>query len=627
MLLQRLSDYAAQQIALAPPMYQRQPVRYIIDLSADGELLGITDTADPANRNTRRGVLRLVPHVVRTSGVRAKLLADKGSYALGLPDPDSRSDRTPQEHQAFIELARECADQTGEPTVQTVARFLDELDLTKLPLPADLDREGQFAFRVDGVFPVDLPSVRAFWANRQERSDESQPMLCVVCSRVGPVASQHPVPIKGIPGGQTSGTYLISSNARAFESYGLGSVQNAPTCQTCAERYANALNALLAGQATHLRVGNLVYVFWAERDVGFSPVTLLSDPKPDEVRELVGAAWSGREGALGLDPTAFYAIALGASGGRAVVRDWIDTTVGEVQRRLARYFVLQELVEWDGAPGHPLPVWRLANATVRQGGHEEVPANVPSALLGLALGGKRLPLDLLYQAVRRNRAEQGVRRERAVLIKMVLGSREGGAETMGELNADNHDPAYLCGRLLAVLEEIQRRALGSTNATIIDKFYGTASSAPASVFGNLLDGAQAHLAKLRKDPRSQPAFRALDQRLMDVMEPLAAFPATLTLQQQGVFASATTTSVRPTARPCGSGARRATPSSTSSRRRMRPNSPRLFSTDRRRFDGARRDGGARKGSKGKWTRRRRRRPTVTPTSTPGGGTTWCSSST
>lgn len=64
---------------------------------------------------------------------------------------------------------------------------------------------------------------------------------------------------------------------------------------------------------------------------------------------------------------------------------------------------------------------------------------------------------------------------------------------MSGLDTGNQDPAYLCGRLLAELNEIQRQALGQTNATVIDKFYGSASSAPASVFGNLLDNAQNHL--------------------------------------------------------------------------------------------------------------------------------------
>ncbi len=105
---------------------------------------------------------------------------------------------------------------------------------------------------------------------------------------------------------------------------------------------------------------------------------------------------------------------------------------------------------------------------------------------------------------------------------------------MSGLDTGNQDPAYLCGRLLAELNEIQRQALGQTNATVIDKFYGSASSAPASVFGNLLDNAQNHLSKLRKS--REAAAIALDARLMEIMDGLNEFPRTLTMPEQAMFA-------------------------------------------------------------------------------------------
>ena len=105
--------------------------------------------------------------------------------------------------------------------------------------------------------------------------------------------------------------------------------------------------------------------------------------------------------------------------------------------------------------------------------------------------------------MKRNRAEQRITRSRAVLIKMVLLSQQLKAEdeSMAKLDSENRDPGYLCGRLLAVLEAIQTEAAKprKLNSTIVDRFYGTASSAPASVFSTLLRLARAHLGKLRKE--------------------------------------------------------------------------------------------------------------------------------
>ena len=158
----------------------------------------------------------------------------------------------------------------------------------------------------------------------------------------------------------------------------------------------------------------------------------------------------------------------------------------------------------------------------------------PRQLLRSAFTSAPLPPGLLYQAVRRNRAEQGVTRQRAALIKLVLRSREREDEdNVVSLDQDNPEPAYRCGRLFAVLEEVQRLAVPGIKATIGSRFYGAASSAPISVFSRLLQGARPHLAKLERDRPG--AFRALQRRLEEIMGGLNGFPRMLTLEQQGLF--------------------------------------------------------------------------------------------
>lgn len=105
---------------------------------------------------------------------------------------------------------------------------------------------------------------------------------------------------------------------------------------------------------------------------------------------------------------------------------------------------------------------------------------------------------------------------------------------MVELDVHNVQPAYLCGRLLAVLESAQRAAIPEAKATIVDRYYGTASTAPATVFGMLLQGAQSHLGKLERDKPG--AYQAIQQRLEEVMAGLQGFPRVLNLQEQALFA-------------------------------------------------------------------------------------------
>lgn len=106
---------------------------------------------------------------------------------------------------------------------------------------------------------------------------------------------------------------------------------------------------------------------------------------------------------------------------------------------------------------------------------------------------------------------------------------------MVRLDRDNTDPAYLCGRLLAVLEKAQRDALGEVNASVTDRFFGTASAAPASAFGTLMRGVRSHLAKLERDKRG--AYFAREEELEEIISrmPSAGFPPTLTPREQGIF--------------------------------------------------------------------------------------------
>lgn len=542
MLLQRLADFAAQMDDLPPPMYQAVPIRYVVRLTQDGRSLGApVDTANRDDRETKSGRRRFAPEIKRTSKIEPKLLVDKSDYSLGYVAEGDRPEQIARRHQSFVELVQDCARETREPAVLAVEAFLTSPQRTELPLPDDFDPGASLSFQVDGVWPIDLPSVQAFWRDRLAPSDEAHGprMMCVVCGQVRPVLKRHLFKIKGIPNGQTSGTELISANERAYESYGLSNSLIAPTCSDCAEKYANALNALLRSPATHLRVGDLKFAFWTANQVEFRFLDLFANPNEGEVKELLSAVWTGRSATANIDTTAFYALAVSASGARAVVRSWITTTVDQAKRQLARYFELQTLIDADGTPSTPASLRYLTDATVRFGGKEQPPPVIAESLVALAMNGTALPMEVLFHAVRRCRADQSVTRPRAMLIKMVLETRQlirEGSASMRELDETRSDRAYVCGRLLAILDAIQYQSLGRPNATLVDKFYGSASSAPASVFGTLLHNTQNHLGKLRKSPSSQGAYIALENRLTDTLALIDDFPATLTLPEQGQFA-------------------------------------------------------------------------------------------
>lgn len=540
MLLKRLVEYS-DRLESRPTLYGEAAVRYIVELDSEGRLLtrDAVDTATNANARTKRGERRLMPQIQRSVGIKPILFADKASYTLGLSDGEAKSARAKQCHEAYMELLRRCAQRVDLKEVNAVLRFLEGEEVGKLRLRKDAEPGDTMTFRVDGVFPSDLPAVQRFWADEHDPANanggEAHRMQCIVCGETRPVLPRLQAKIKGIPGGQTSGTAIISANAGAFESYGLKASLVAPTCARCGERFTRAANHLLSVESGHIAIAGAVFIFWTrDPEAEFSFRDFLDDPRPEQVRALIESARTGRRAADFRD-SAFYAAALSASGGRVVVRDWIDTTVSQVQRNLARWFERQRITDAYGGEPRPFGITALAGATVRK--LRDLAPPVSRALLRAALTGAPPPFDLLYEGVRRNRAEQGITHARAALIKLVITSqqRDVREEKMVALDSENNNPAYLCGRLLAVLEQAQRLAIPGigAGATIVSRFFGTASSAPLSVFPRLLRGAQAHLGKLERDRRG--AYLALQRRMEDIMGGIAGFPATLTLEEQGLF--------------------------------------------------------------------------------------------
>lgn len=100
-------------------------------------------------------------------------------------------------------------------------------------------------------------------------------------------------------------------------------------------------------------------------------------------------------------------------------------------------------------------------------------------------------------------------------------------------------PAYICGRLMAEFENLQRSSSESdVNSTILDRYFALASTYPAVAFPKIESLGQKHLRKLRRD--NPPAAYAIDGRLQELhglLQPSAsgAYPSRLGLEGQGLF--------------------------------------------------------------------------------------------
>jgi CRISPR-associated protein Csd1 len=573
MILRALYDLAQAEHLVDDPDFVATEVAYCLNIGAAGrnaKLLSVT-TEVQEGKKTRIDLPRVrVAREPSRSGTKAPalFLADKASFLFGL-DPSRKAPiaRTRAECERFRERTASIRD--AIPRGSTERRALDAL-ISFLDLPekerhesllaaygtAASNRDKQLViskpiyviYAPEGTTPLHLfPLVEKHW--RQFRSTQKQEgvaVCCLVTGATGTKAERHTF-LKGVPGATSSGVPLVSFNSDAFESYGLVRNDNAPIGQDAAEAYAAGLNRLLSNrpqgqdgaalQRQNLLLTNdTIAVFWAKEPRDLSWLLALSD-NPDSIRGLLLAPHKGRKPALE-DPTKFFTLILSGAQGRAVVRSFFATTTMEVARNVQQYLDDASIIRpYEETPG-TYPLHALLASLAALGETKRLPPRLGVEVYLAALSGRSFPRSVLEAAVRRTRVEGPVGRGFAARCSLIRASlirnRSSREVPTVSLDLSNRQPAYLLGRILAILDHVQQDALGSVNATLVDRYYGSASSTPGAVFPTLIRRSQHHFAKLRKEKGGLAVVR--ERLLQESLGDIHGFPRTMNLEHQGLFA-------------------------------------------------------------------------------------------
>lgn len=553
MMLAALYELAQREHLVDDPDYEKKKVDFFLRIDAQGTFRGLIPTRTDGGRAHEIPV----PRFPKRAGIGTNpgFLFDNAKYVLGLGGEDiERNERCVE---SFRALVADLVERTHDEGAIAVARFFDRRK-EQLAAIREQHPDGAWtgsewiAFMLDGDDERcvhDRSAVRSHWASLRQGTGDGEGgalIRCLVTGEIGPAARMHGS-IKRVPDAQTAGAALVSFNAEAFASQGLKQGENASVSRAAAEGYVTALNWLLEGTPTRrfrhgIAVGEgAVLVFWTRKASPFTETfSLLMDPPtdPEAVKLLVESPKKGLAPGP-IDDTAFYAVTLSGNAARVVVRDWMEITVREAKGHLRAYF---DALAIDGDAGEPLGIRRLLDAVTAPSGRGLSP-DLGARLLHAALHGSPFPRELLAAALRRLRLpphkldERRQLRARCALIKATLlrlperGSR---LEVPVSLDERNTDVPYLLGRLFAALERLQGEAQGDINATIRDKFFGSASSTPALVFPRLLRLSVHHAAKASSGGRD-PWVEIVKARIIDQL-PGVKLPQTLSLEEQGLFA-------------------------------------------------------------------------------------------
>lgn len=571
MILQALTQYYQRKADhgsdIAPQGFEYKQIPFIIIIDKDGNFVQLEDTRGTDSKN-KKGNFFLVPLASTRSGKNsadvANLLWDHYGYIFAHPkeDIDTAIVMANRQHKAFKQRINEVLTKTNDSGLKAVKEFLTNETNIDLVKNTDTWQQCQkikgcnLTFRLQGETDLICQSkaIQSYIANQSnyaedESNKSSEKGICLITGNKDTIARLHQ-PIGGV---NAKPAPFASINLDAFESYNKSQGYGFPVSEKGMFEYTTALNTLLKSD-NRFRIGETVAVCFSEKQSEFEDELALlfgdnvKKDNPDEFVNTVKNLFSSiHNGAYtkGEGTQKIYVLGLSPNVARIVVRFWYESTVADMAINIAQWFDDIRMVKGINSP-YPeyMPLLRLLCNLVFEGKSENLPPNLVADTTKAILNGGILPITLLQMAIRRNRAEQSVTYARASLIKAYLNRKirfncskntTKNKEITVSYDPNRQDIGYVLGALFATLEKVQEDSSESKiNATIKDRYYGSASSTPLTVFATLIKLSQHHLSKISKIKPNRAVY--FNRELGEIMNKIDKFPSHLNMEQQGLFA-------------------------------------------------------------------------------------------
>lgn len=566
MILQSLAayyDHLVEQDKLAKPGWQPVKVHFALQIDRDGRLVRVIPLMNLKTHGKKQIMMpeeMNLPAQLKKAGKKppSNFLCENSAFMIGIHAKNGL-DWTKSRFETCKALHNHLLGDIKTAAAQAVVQFFamwkteEALEHKELkPFLKEIMANANLIFYFEDRFIHEYSEIQAAWDKYYSDSGDAEKMRCLVTGEFEPIARLHPS-IKGVAGGQSSGTSLVSFNAAAYESFGRDGGQglNAPVSERAAFAYSAALNWMIAEKGHHIRLSDMTIVFWAGSGMDAYAVmcaSLLEDDKiisDDKLHSAMITLATGRkalwdEAELNPDER-FYILGLSPNAARLSVRFFLQSTFGDFAKNLLRHHERLAIERPSFDPRASLSFRQLLDETVNQNARDKTPSPLLSgSLMRAALTDSLYPALLLNQTELRIRAEHKITRGRAAIIKAYLMQNTKNdndytayKEAVENVNLDENTTyvPYLLGRLFAVLEGLQQAANPGINATIRDRYFNSACATPAVVFPQLVKLAQAHLKKLNAGSRIY-----YDKQIGDITGQIAQeYPARLDLRDQGIF--------------------------------------------------------------------------------------------
>lgn len=590
MLIRSLCDYYDIQSArgeAASDIMSEQPVHWMVMLTPDGRVADIIDKRIEESVPQKNGKVKIVkkpivvslPKRTQKTGIDANIIEHRPLYIFGLNydakiglTPDDKTGKARKSHEAFVKKNLEFFDGIDSEIARAYVNFIknwvpeNETENEQLKKLGKEYQGSYYIFALDGSPECKLHKDKAVLAKYEEimakaaaeaaESDDGI-MMCPIEGERLRAARIHDK-IKGIKGGNSVGAVLVNFNSSAFESYGKSQSMNSGISEKAMKKYTSSLNKLLADPMHHIYSDDMTVVFFAMKHDDKAECDLFSDylnssnavtedsTKADVKAVSENIYHKGQTGnAQALDDDVdngvdFFVAGFMPNGSRICQKFMVRNKFGKIIDNVKQH---QQDMAICGSNGE-IPLWRINKELVSPNSANAISPALQSDIFQAILNGTNYPYTLLETVVRRVCTDSDtdsnnkikINEVRAGLIKAFInrkarlnGDKE---EITMSLDKENKNPAYLCGRLFAVLEKIQLEATDvKLNRTIKDAYFSSASSRPALIMPRLIDLSNYHLRKL-KEGRAIDFSKLINEIMGKIKDSL---PTNLSIMEKGKF--------------------------------------------------------------------------------------------
>lgn len=533
MILQALYDYYKRKAAdpesnIAPRGFEWKEIPFIIVLDKDGNFQFLKETSEGSGKDKkaiRYLVLKSKGRSGSSSWQTVNCFWDHFGYVLAQPKnvkKDSELEKAvadaARQNGSFVDEVRRISQMFPDnKEFRAVASFYENPDnmlrIKEDGLWDDLTgKDGtNLSFQVIGSDSIvaEHSDIAALLNDDKADGDgTAKTGICLITGEKAPIAVLHTA--TSLPGGKSGGKIVGFQRGSGYDSYYKEQGANAPVSLDAEDAYTTALNVLLGKDSRNkYRMGDTTVLFWAQKHVEFEddfPYFFSSPPKDDPdkaidaVRNVMGSVYSGAlaDG----EHTPFYILGLAPNAARISIRFWHAGTVGEFARNIRQHFEDLQIVRSRSDEREFFSLFNLLTQVSFDYKLDNLPPNLMGDMMQSIIENRPYPATLQIHCLNRINADRSIGRIRAAILKAYLNRKlrltnysQQKHMTM-DLDLENKNQGYLCGRLFAVLERIQGAAMPGINANIRDRFYTAASTRPRTVYTNLISLAFKHLDKM-----------------------------------------------------------------------------------------------------------------------------------